>query len=567
MLPPETHSTSTLPIHSWLDQWKRRSPEAHVALRRLAEAGRTRKPLVEADLDQWLTHELGLIEPEAEQVPWFDLLVTRWRGADRVAFDGDNVRCSYDELERVTAARSRAWRAAGVRPGTIVCICRPFGYELVADLLTAFRLGASAAWVPAYGEPYERAALRTCQAEYVVFDAAVLRRVRDPAPAVLLPRPLFAGEQLGNADDVAASYARGAPCLEVLSPTAGEPDGDGPSWQWSSLACGALLRATARDAALVWRLRPGDALGAPGFDGPRHQPSLLLACLLAGACYVHRTREQIEREPSCLARDWRTIGVRAALVDQWSTGLTEGATADVCFRDLEEPWSADVWNRFQDRIGSATEVAAVLVEPAVGGAVLSTSCSEARFAGAVRVLPGIGYQLAPPEGSPPTSRLGVLSVEAEARPYVLLWSLGDECYRYFGASGSRRSGCAAPHDIWIEAVRRLPGVHAASRVALPGGDPEGGACFGLIVFVHSPLRWDDERAALVRRSIERFLAEVLAPEIRPDFVECYPLCLPHAEDTTAAASWVMEQWLRGALKKKARLSVFRRLAALHAGGA
>lgn len=568
MLSPELDPASAPPIRSWLDQWKRRLPEAPVARQRLAEVSRSHAPLVEAELDAWLASELGLIETSAEELPWFDLLVTRWRAAERAAFDGDGVSCSYDDLYRITAVRARAWRAAGVAAGSTVMVCRPFGYELVVDLFTAFRIGAIAAWVPAYGEPYERAALGACKAEFARFDPAVLRRLGSPEAATLLVDEPWHRAPLAASDEATAAYARGAPCLAVLSPTAASPDGDVPSWQWAPLACDALLRATARDAALVWGLRPGDALGAPGFDGPRHQPSLLLACLLAGACYVHRTRERAAKDPACLRRDWRALGVRPGLVEPSLAALAQGARIDACFRDLEDAWDPALWHRFRARLPSDTETLAVFVEPALGGAALGAYADAGDADASVHVLPGVRAQVAPPEGAPPTSRLGVLSLESAPTvpPYALLWRLDEARYRYVGTSGPRRSGCVMPRDVLVEAVRGLPGVGAASVVALPEGAPEGGACFGLVVFVHSPAQWSDERAMRVRQAVEKFLAEVLAPEVRPDFVECYPLCLPY-EDAPIGASWITEQWVRGTLKKKARLSVFRRLAALQAGGA
>lgn len=553
-------------VRSWLDAWRRSFSEGPGDWTGLFEASRADPDLVESTLDAWLAAELNLVEPEADAIPWFDLLVTRWRGTERAAFDGDGLQCSYDDLDRITAARAAAWRSAGVTPGTTVCVCRTFGFEALIDLLTAFRLGACVAWVPTYGEPYERAALLACQADHVALEPAALRRLSDLGQALLPSHEQRVHEHRAK-DAVAASYERQAACLTVLSPTATAAEGDAPSWQWTPLSCATLLRAAARDAVLVWRLRPGDVLGAPGFEGPRHQPALLLACLLAGGCYVHRTLEQVETDPSCLARSWRTVGLRAAAAAPWLASFAAGTSADVCFRDLEEAWEIPLWNRFQKVLGPTTEATLVLLEPSVGGVALTSVPCDDRSEGAVRVLPGTRSGIIPLEGAPPSSSLGTLQLEAAgaAPPYVLLASLGGERYRYLGTQRPRRAGCVFPRDVSIEAVRRLPGVLAASVVALPTGGERGGACFGLVVFVHSPSRWDDERAARVQRCVEGFLGEVLAPEIRPDFVECHPLLPLEDADGTVDVGWVTEQRLRGSLKKKSRLSVFRRLTALRAG--
>src|SRR5690606_16408234 len=114
------------------------------------------------------------------------------------------------------------------------------------------------------------------------------------------------------------TYSCTQACWAVLPPTAAEADGESPSWTPVRLSCKALRRAVARDAATVWRLRPGDAMSAPGFDGPRYQPGLLLSCLLSGACYVHTSLEEALTERRRPERTWRAFGVVSELRELWA---------------------------------------------------------------------------------------------------------------------------------------------------------------------------------------------------------------------------------------------------------
>lgn len=536
-------------------------------------------------LDGWLASKLALVGRDVTELPWFEQLVGRWRGNDRHAFEGRGATLSYDELHRATARRASAWRAQGVKQGSTVCICRPFGARYVVDLLAGFRLGACVCWAPSLGEPYERRAVEAFGAEFVSAEPAAVRRLGPELAAALLVDEVPA--ELVPEAEGAARYSRQDSCLGVLSPKAAENDSAGRerlAWEPAWLDCESLQRAVARDAASLWRLRPGDAVAAPGFDDARHQPGLLLACLLAGATYHHVAPEEVARRTPRLQRSWRTFGVRRATLEALvergsidargvdargvdaSANRAHGVVVERWFRDLEEEWDAELWTHFGRSFEQAPLLRAVLTDPALGGVVAATECSRDVYDNVVRIALGVGFAVAPLEGAPPDAGSGLLQLAgSSASPSVLLSELRGERYRYLGTARPRRAGAVYPRELVTEAVSTLPGVIGAAVVDVPRGGERAGVSFGLVVFVRASADWCQERQRRTQQELEGFLREVLAPELRPDFIECRP-SLPRLDDAGAVdAGWVALQRWRGRLRQKSELRVFRELSSLSGG--
>lgn len=538
-------------------------------------------------LDGWLATKLGLVR-DAPEIPWFEQAVGRWRGSGRPAFEGAGSTLSYDELYRAAARLARAWRAQGVKQGSTVCICRPFGARYVVDLLAGLRLGACVCWAPSLGEPYERRAVEAFDAEFVSAEPAAVRRLGPELAAALLVDEVPA--ELVPEAEGAARYLRQDPCLGVLSPKASQGDAAGRerlSWEPSWLDCESLQRAVARDATLVWRLRSGDDVAAPGFDDARYQPGLLLACLLAGATYHHVAPEEVARRTPRLQRSWRTFGVRRATLEALverggidarsvdargvdargvDANRAHGVVVEQWFRDLEEEWDAELWTRLGRSFEQPPLLRAVLTDPALGGVVASTECSRDVYDNVVRVALGVAFEVTPLEGAPPDAGSGLLQIDGSSgNPYVLLSELRGGRYRYLGTARPRRAGAVYPRELVTEAVSTLPGVVGAAVVDVPRGGERAGVSFGLVVFVRASADWCRERQRRTQQELEGFLREVLAPELRPDFIECRP-SLPRLDEAGAVdAGWVALQRLRGRLRQKSELRVFRELSALGGG--
>ncbi len=548
-------------VRSWLDASKGATWEDGATPVALFETNRTSPDVVLAGLDEWLAAELSLASGGSSELPWFFELVTRWQGAGRVAFESGETKVSYDELESLTAARARAWRAQGVDASAKICVCRAFGVEYLVDLLTAFRIGACVAWVPTCGAAYERAAARAFEPSFVSGAPEALRRLGELGALVLASEPRWSGSWAAQSE--ARSYARTQPCLAVLSPTAADADGESPSFQPTVLTCEALRRAVARDARVIWRLRPGDLVAAPGFEGLRHQPGLLLSCLLAGGCYVHVTEEALRRDARVLERSFRVLGVNAASRDVWLATPEARPTAHLWFRDLEEPIDAEAWRRFVDEKAGESLHCAVCTEPALGGVLLATPHRRGPLNGDARVALGVAFDVIPLDGAPPDAASGLLEAKGlGTAPYLMLSQVSGERFRYLGTLRARRNGCVFPSALVAQAATALPGVVGAQVVAVPAAERTGGFRFGLVVFVRARTSWSDERDAATRRVVDVFLQDAFGADHRPDFVECHPLAPAFDESGTAAGPWISGQRVRGTLKKKAKLRVFRELAFL-----
>ncbi len=555
------------------------------AAREIHGVSRESPEQVTPTLDGWLATKLGLVGRDAPEIPWFEQVVGRWRGSGRLAFEGAGSTISYDELYRATTRLARAWRAQGVKQRSTVCICRPFGARYVVDLLAGFRLGACVCWAPSFGEPYERRAIEAFDAEFLSAEPAALGRLGPGLAAALLVDEVPA--ELVPEAEGAARYPRHDPCLGVLSPKASQSDAAGRerlSWEPSWLDCESLQRVVARDAALVWRLRPGDEVAAPGFDDARYQPGLLLACLLAGATYHHVAPEEVARRTPRSQRSWRALGVRRATLEalvergpidargidargvRASANQPHGVVVEQWFRDLEEEWDAELWTHFGRGLEEPPLLRAVLTDPALGGVVAATECSRDVYDNVVRVTPGVGFAVTLLEGAPPDAGSGLLQIEGSSgNPYVLLSKLQGERYRYLGSAHPRRAGAVYPRELVTEAVSTLPGVIGAAVVDVPRGGERAGFSFGLVIFVRATADWRQERQRRTQQELEGFLREVLAPELRPDFVECRP-SLPRLDDAGAVdAGWVALQRLRGRLRQKSELRVFRELSSLGGG--
>src|SRR6185312_10905605 len=106
----------------------------------------------------------------------------------------------------------------------------------------------------------------------------------------------------------------------------------------------AYLKAV-RDALFAYRLAPGDALAAPGFDDLQHQPALVLSALLAGGTYVHLEIADVQADPRRLTDlSLRAVGLSAAVRDALvSAGARRTGSWEGWIKNPEEPLDADAW--------------------------------------------------------------------------------------------------------------------------------------------------------------------------------------------------------------------------------
>ncbi len=507
-------------------------------------------------LDEWLVETRGLPLGRGEPIPWFDLLVSRWVSEERVAFQSGNERLSYADLERETARKARRWQSAGVTQGSVVGLGHAFGSEFLVDLLASFRTGACAVWIPPFGETYERRALARSVPQFTSgVDAGLLGEFPEltPLPSEWEPSDLSAG--FGSPKQRCAAYDPKAPCLLVLSPLESETGPELPP-SAASLPSGRLLRSLGRDASFAWQLRPGDRLAAVGFDEPRYQPALMLACLLAGACYEHVSLEDADQGLELAHGAYRAFGVRSVTVETMLASERCPAV-DTWFRDLEEvreiPASPELEARF--RRGAVS----VACDATLGGVAL---IAVEQGTPILRSYPpvGVGLELEAIPGSAPGDSMGIAKLEGAASPYMLVSREGAG-WAYWGTRDARRDGQTFPISAVIAAVEPLPLVLGATVIAVPGVGKRSDFRFGLLVFVSAPGgSWAGARRELVQHVLSKHVKEVLARQVRPDFVDVFPFAPHRTKKGMVDAEWARVEWLQGNLARRAQAPVFGALA-------
>ncbi len=509
---------------------------------------------VRAVLEQWLHERHGLPGRQSRVISLFDLLVTRFAQLGRVAFESSEGSTTYEDLQSSTAELARMWLAQGVTGGSSVALCRSFGQKFVVELLTSFRLGACATWIPPLGEAVERQMLGALQPDFLSgrpIGDAVAAAPGATALQAAVPRVPLTAEQVRD-----RGFERTAPCLQVFSPLACD-DGE-LSFAPRVISAEDLLTALGRDASFCWVLRAGDRVAAPGFDDLRHQPALLLSCLSVGACYHHVGLDALER--SGLAK----VRLRALGLNRRSReALRRGAgrpEVDHWFREFDEPDDGR-WANFSKQTLPGTPHAAVACDPALGGVVLAELRSVVSHGRTTLPMPGLSFEFSPLDGSSPQSPIALLQVEGASGHDTLVNRLPDGL-GVLGSVTPLRRGRVFPRGIIVELLESLEGVIGAAVLELPSGSAAGDWHFGAVVFVQPRARgWTAAGASRVQRGLERFMAQVLAPELRPDFVECHPLAPVRDANGQVDAAWVVAQRASGALRRREEKELFRALGA------
>lgn len=475
---------------------------------------------------------------------------------------------SFDELHVRCALRAASWTDHGVKPGAVVCVMLPFGVEAVVSVLAGLRLGACISLLEPWGPEYITHRLLALAPQHIATEPFYVPLLADQA-ALALP-----SDGLGTrSGGYSHTYAPGELCALLLSPLRRPRPGAVP------LSGDDALLGALRDGALTFALRPGDALAAPGFCGPQHQPALLLATLGAGATFVHVPAEDALRDPSLLdAHPLRSVGITSAMADVLlSPGRSTRHRWDHVFRNPEDPTDWEAWRDLvQTHDLERTAMSNVVIEAASGGALL---CSPRRT-GTQHLLHLMSVR--PAAGRPWTlldfSRTGQRSVgdvgvfapmagepgkEAPVEPmYIALGRRRGGEYLYGGAVEPRRSGRVYPTPEVLAALADCPFLDGASVVAVAAGGPTLAQRFVLLAFVGAE---SDERFAALeparKAELMRMLASRLHESMLPDHIELFPLH-PRRQDGAIDHDWCQTQYTSGTLFHKARAPVFQRMAAL-----
>lgn len=464
---------------------------------------------------------------------------------------------SRRQIDAQAGALASVLVAKGVGKGARVALVLPAGAPLLVGILAGLHVGCTVLPVLPCGSTYVQSLLTAAEPEHVITCSpyTALRGLLDRRP-VVLSRELLA--QAG-ARPPTATYAPDASVFLIPSPLR---------------TPGALVELTAaasyfsalRDGLLIFGLRPGDLLAAP--PTPQYLPATPLAALLCGAGLTEISGEAMRADAAPLLTTPHRAVVLTRSVRE---ALTEAAAGPIAwgswFRDPQEGFDIAGWERAERRLRlSAVPHANLQWDAASGGAVLVSALRRGPPHPYMMPAAGLRHRLGAPdaEGEAVTDvgQLVLLGEDLEpvGSPGEALLLRTESGYMYGGTGTPRRAGWAYPsRDVLsvLQAAKELPACVGASIVELMGAAPFGHGFFVLVLFTG-----EQPRESIVPEVCLALIERELGPAGRPDRVEVFPL-YPRRQGGTPEGEvdtgWVDEQYVNGALHKKAKSPLHRAL--------
>lgn len=479
----------------------------------------------------------------------------------------------YDELAARCERRANAWAAQGVVAGAVLCVVAPDGVEQAISVLSALRLGACVSLLAPRGDAYLARRLAALAPAHIAAAPAHARLLGEFAGLRVHDESETSGARtsMGAERAPAHTYAADEACGLLFSPLRAPPH------QPVLLTAGDAFLGAAQAGLQALALRPGDALAAPGFHSEQHQPCLLLAALLCGACFVHVDQSELARDPALLGElELRALGIGNELRELLRRAAPPGPPPwHHWFRNPEEPLDWIAWREFIEA-GERAQVPCsnVLIEAASGGVLLSSPRRAGRWQlrYLMNVVPAPGRPFAlldyTGSGQPAAGEVGVYAPVLAEQPigpmHAVIAKLGSGEYLYGNTVTPRRSGRVYPSGEVSEALAGLDFVRASSVVAVIAGGASSQYRFVLLVFTGAePVTRHRALLAERVRRIEDHLRARLGAELLPDRVEMFPLyARAQAPAGEPDHAWCRVQYLTGTAFRKARTPLFLSLSAV-----
>lgn len=481
--------------------------------------------------------------------------------------EGPWKKLSFDLLHDRCRRRALAWAERGVGPGSSVCAVSRAGVDAFVSLLAGLRLGACVSLLEPCGPDFIERRLAVLEPDFVVSDDPHLDSIGGPE----------ADKEVSDTggDTGSYCYAPDEVAARLFSPLRMPPEVP------VELSAEQLFRGALRDGAVALCLRPGDRAAAPGFDLMQHQPALLFAALIMGACWVELPAEVAREDPELL----RSLGLRSVgLGSQLRASLSENASArprwDHVFKNPEEPADLQQWREFVDALELAeVQTSNIVFEAASGGALLCSPRRPAKDAlfHALELCPAAGRawalldfsgsgQLSAAESGVYRILAGVEQPGDEGEPagpghIVLARRRGLE-YLYGGPIEPRRSGRVYPRDELLECLSDCPFVQGMSVIAIPAGGSTLAYRFVLVGYVgHESIGTFEVMKRARMTELERVIVSRLGSEFLPDRIELFR-GYARLREGAVDHGWCSVQYLLGSAHRKQRSPLFDRLRAL-----
>lgn len=455
---------------------------------------------------------------------------------------------TYETLHVRSNALMAAWRERGVEPKATLAAVLPPGLDQAVCLLTAFRMGLVVSLVPPFGPSYVRLALERLAPAWTA-TTGKLRGLLGAAGASALPAD--AGSRTTGASG-SFTYPPGAVAARLLTPFGEAKNGI------AKVTAQVLLDGSLRDASLIYNLDPDDILAAPGFEPLQHEPSLLLAALVAGATRAYVTDADLDIEPELLAQLGVTVlGLHRKVRD----GLLERRASlppsvRRWFRSLTDVIDGERWDAFWSAMPTRkTPGFGVVSNSASGGTCLFSPPSVAAPNLRVYPAPGLDWRLSEMAASEvlALNDMGAFTVlrGGEPDPSLLRAIVGrwGEGYAYAGPLDMGPDAHPYPSADIERVVEELPEVRHASAFSAPGRWVNE-AKVVLLLFTERELC---DRLPIPR--VEEHIRREMGAHLVPHRIEVLPL-RPRIVDGVVDRAWCRTQYLTGAFSRKARSEAF-----------
>ncbi len=497
---------------------------------------------------------------------------------------------SYDELVRQAQVVAGAWQARGVLPGASVCVVLEPSPTYMLCVLAAWCCGAIVCIIPPDGPSFVRRALAA--------GGAATGGPASPQPAPPQPAPppsvfvvagtkarpwlseldrtcLLHWEVPVHTEPLRSPYRFPADAIAVRAFSSLADDWDHPA----ELSAEQLYFSALRDGLLLFELRAGQSIAAPGFSGVQYKPALLLMTFACGATWAELDMTELADGRALLDGQIDVLGVTGAVRDLLCRSpRLSGAKLLRWFRNVAEDGGLAAWAAFESALAPTGALGMnYFGNSAAGGSILFSAWSTRPSASGVWRTPGLPCELSEPNGTgmPPLGDVGMLTPlkapkntagiragvppSAIGRPVIASTASIDI---WVTNLGSHRGGVVLP-ERQLEAMlaSAYAEVRAAVLVALPAHHHAGEQRVALLVFVRP-----GEQAAALGPSMAEYLRAELGSEHTPDRVEVFELnpklIDPKADPPEVDRSGCAGQYISGTLWGKSRRRTFRELAAL-----
>jgi len=459
---------------------------------------------------------------------------------------------SYEQLGRLAGRKAAQWARLGAGAGQKLCIVSYLNEQFVIAFLAALKTGLIVSFLPPWGRSFLKKRIDALSPDFIWSEEQnfpLLARFRH---LILAEGASVGGEEESSSSH---SYAAGEAFAFCYDPSAPSPHVP------RELTSDAAYLGAVRDGMIALGIKPGHAVAAPGLCVMEAQPALLLACLLAGATFVHLDEDDVARAPKLLVdRPLRAVGVTPAIREMLlEKPVAVGKGWDSWFRDPAASQDMECWKDFVDAMGLHDAYSVNQKwNASLGGCVLFSI--RRKGTPHLHVLPasGVPWRLADPADQERESLWshGLFSVcppggeESVITGGILAGSRNEWMFLRPVLSG--HLGRCYPVGEVLDVLSAIPHGSSCTVAEVPSAGASSLSRFVLLVFVGG--RKVDEPA--IAQSLRKRVLLELGKEFVPDHIQIIYLHPRRGEDGSIDHGWCTREYISGGLLRRTRGEVF-----------